>query len=110
MQRIIQHLFQAPALEDVSRERLEAFVEEHPSFGIGHYLLSRKLQAEGDDRFSEEAQRTCLYFSNPLWLQWLLINVKENGVTAEPADVYRAEPVIAEEPVTWTPPAIMSAT
>ena len=71
---ILQHLFQVSALEDVSRERLESFVESYPSYGIGHYLLSCKLQAEGSDRFLPETQRTCLYFSNPLWLQWLLQN------------------------------------
>ena len=71
---IIQHLFQVSSLEDVSRERLESFVESYPSYGIGHYLLSCKLQAEGSDRFLPETQRTCLYFSNPLWLQWLLQN------------------------------------
>jgi hypothetical protein len=69
---IIQHLFQVSTLEDVSRERLESFVESYPSYGIGHYLLSCKLQAEGSERFLPETQRTCLYFSNPLWLQWLL--------------------------------------
>jgi hypothetical protein len=75
---IIQHLFQVSSLEDVSRERLESFVEAYPTFGIGHYLLSCKLQAEGSDKFLPETQRTCLYFSNPLWLQWLLQNT--NGV------------------------------
>ncbi|HWB91178.1 MAG TPA: hypothetical protein VG605_04980, partial [Puia sp.] len=79
-QPIIQHLFQVASLEDVSRERLESFVETYPSFGIGHYLLSRKLQAEGADSFQSETQRTCLYFSNPLWLQWLLENGEPRGV------------------------------
>lgn len=74
MQPIIQHLFQASSLEDVSRQRLESFVEEYPSFGIGHYLLSRKLRTEGDGNYREETQKTNLYFTNPFWLQWLLEN------------------------------------
>ena len=89
---IIQHLFQVSSLEDVSRERLEAFVEAYPSYGIGHYLLTCKLQAEGSERFMPETQRTCLYFSNPLWLQWLLQN--SDGLAAEPP----AETSVAEEP------------
>ena len=72
MQPIIQHLFQASSLEDVSRQRLESFVAEYPSFGIGHFLLSRKLQAEGASNYMEETQKTNLYFTNPFWLQWLL--------------------------------------
>jgi hypothetical protein len=79
---IIQHLFQVNSLEDVSRERLETFVEEYPSFGIGHYLLSRKLQKEDTGGFEEKTKLTCLYFSNPFWLQWLLENTDVGGQKA----------------------------
>jgi len=74
MQPAIRHLFQTSALDDVSRERLEAFVEEYPCFGFGHYLLSRKLRAENADHFLTATQKTGLYFPNPFWLQWLLEN------------------------------------
>ena len=84
--QIIQHLFQVNSLEDVSRERLETFVEEYPSFGIGHYLLSRKLQKEDARGFEEKTQLTCLYFSNPFWLQWLLENTDVGGQTVVPEE------------------------
>jgi hypothetical protein len=71
-QHIIRHLFRAESLEEVSRQQLEELVEEYPSFGVGRYLLSRKLQAEAADHFNEETQKTNLYFTNPFWLQWLL--------------------------------------
>ena len=110
MQPIIQHLFQANSLEDVSMERLEAFVEEYPSFGIGHFLLSRKLQVEDAGRYSGETQRTNLYFTNPFWLQWMLENSGANGAarditpaatTPEPfvSDTFVSEPFdVTEEP------------
>ncbi|HEY4334915.1 MAG TPA: hypothetical protein VGM89_03435, partial [Puia sp.] len=82
MQPILQHLFQASSLDDISRQRLESFVQEYPSFGIGHYLLSRKLKAEGAEEFSAEAQKTGLYFSNPFWLQWQLDHVVMAGAHA----------------------------
>jgi len=72
MQHILQHLFQVKNLEEVPRQRLEELVEEYPSFGVGRYLLSRKLQTEASDHFSGEAQKANLYFTNPFWLQWLL--------------------------------------
>jgi hypothetical protein len=72
MQHIIRHLFRAESLEEVSRQQLEELVEEYPSFGVGRYLLSHKLQAEGAEHFNEETQKTNLYFTNPFWLQWLL--------------------------------------
>ena len=100
---IIQHLFQVSSLEDVRRERLEAFVETYPSYGIGHYLLSCKLQAEGSERFITETQRTCLYFSNPLWLQWQLQNLDgrtTDAVATPPVETsYREEPAVEETPV-----------
>lgn len=71
-QHIIRHLFQVDTLEEVPRQQLEELVEEYPSFGVGRYLLSRKLQAEAADHFGEETQKTNLYFSNPFWLQLLL--------------------------------------
>lgn len=98
MQPIIQHLFQAPSLEDVSRTRLEAFVEEFPAFGIGHYLLSRKLKAEGSERFAQETQRTGLYFTNPFWLQWQLEHLPAAG--SRPEELTPAEPGLAEADTT----------
>lgn len=91
MQPIIQHLFQVSSLEDVSRQRLESFVAEYPSFGIGHYLLSRKLQAEGADRYIEETQKTNLYFTNPFWLQWLLENSREGKARKEEETAHPVE-------------------
>ena len=99
LQPIIQHLFQVSSLEDVSRQRLESFVEEYPSFGIGHYLLSCKLRGEDHTLFQTETQRTSLYFSNPFWLQWLLDNSENAGGRTETAveTVHGMEPV--QEPV-----------
>ncbi len=99
LQPIIQHLFQVSSLEDVSRQQLESFVEEYPSFGIGHYLLSCKLRGEDQTRFQTETQRTSLYFSNPFWLQWLLDNTENGGGRTETAveTVHGMEPV--QEPV-----------
>ena len=101
IQPIIQHLFRASSLEDLSRERLESFVAEYPSFGIGHYLLSRKLLAEGADSYMEETQRTSLYFTNPFWLQWLMENPEEGvagGVVRSAAPVHQ----VVETPLAVT--------
>ena len=109
MQPIIQHLFQTASLEEVSRERLESFVEEYPSFGIGHYLLSHKLQSEDPGAFQEATQKTCLYFSNPFWLQWLLGNSSTNNGQEERADTLAAgipaEAILAGEPAMDTLPS-----
>jgi len=100
MQPILQHLFQASSLDDISRQRLESFVQEYPSFGIGHYLLSRKLKAEGSDEFAAETQKTSLYFTNPFWLQWQLDHVAMAGghVERAAAPAFAPETAFAPEP------------
>jgi hypothetical protein len=90
MQTTIQHLFQVTALEDVPRERLESFVEEYPFFGYGHYLLSRKLQTTAAGEFTGTTAKTSLYFSNPFWLEWLLVNAPK---AAEAEGRKKAAPV-----------------
>lgn len=102
MQQIIRHLFQVDTLEEVPRERLEELVGSYPSFGVGRYLLSRKLQTENAGHFSEETQKTNLYFSNPFWLQWLLQNEVEEQRpaytrTASPVYTHVEEPAVADD-------------
>ena len=92
MQPAIQHLFQVSTLEDVPREELERLTREHPCFGYGHFLLSRKLRAENDDRFLSVTQKASLHFSNPLWLQWMLDNAPESARMR----VMRSEPAMPE--------------
>src|SRR5882724_11030869 len=76
-QYILQHLFGEGRLEDVSVDQLRQLVDEYPSFNVGHYLLSIKLQKEKDEDYLPETQKTALYFHNPLWLQWLLQTTEE---------------------------------
>jgi len=116
-QHIIRHLFQVDTLEEVPRQQLEELVEEYPSFGVGRYLLSRKLQAEAADHFGEEAQKTNLYFTNPFWLQLLLQNEAPRPVTEwRPASEWNAAgeaELPAEEvfaPVTDTTEAAIDTT
>lgn len=91
-QHIIKHLFRVDTLEEVSRQQLEELVEEYPSFGVGRYLLSHKLQAEAADRFGEETQKTNLYFTNPFWLQWLLQDqASRPSVEWRPASAWKGD-------------------
>ncbi len=78
-QHIVKQLFGDTTLENVSVQQLEELVLLYPSFSIGHYLLSKKLQQEGNTwAFSQQTQKTALYFSNPFWLQWLLKNARDD--------------------------------
>ena len=107
MQTTIQHLFQVTALEDVPRERLESFVEEYPFFGYGHYLLSRKLRAENSVEFTGTTAKTSLYFSNPFWLEWLLVNAPEAAKPIAGGDFAEESLPEPEEKDIWSTPEML---
>jgi hypothetical protein len=96
---LLDSLFGVKTLDEVSVEALREMVSEFPSFNAGHFLLSRKLQADNDPAFEEETRKTALYFNNPVWLQWLLDS--ESGNNGHPA-IARAErmPPSVTEPET----------
>ena len=83
---IIQHLFKANSLDDVSIKQIEDLSNQYPFFNVGHYLLSKKLYAEKAGNFLDETKRTALYFDNPFWLQWLL----QNAVDEKSSDIKTA--------------------
>jgi hypothetical protein len=80
-QHIIEILFGREKLEDVTVNQLKDLVKEYPSFNIGHYLLSKKLQAENHEEFLPETKKTALYINNPFWLQWLLQQVNDEPIS-----------------------------
>lgn len=73
-QQILKQLFRTDGtIEEIALEQIEAVATQYPYFGVGHFLLSRKLQTDQySHSFSQQTQKTALYFSNPFWLQWLL--------------------------------------
>jgi hypothetical protein len=81
-QHIIEILFGREKLEDVTVNQLKDLVKEYPAFNIGHYLLSKKLQAENHEEFLPETKKTALYINNPFWLQWLLQQVNDEPISS----------------------------
>ena len=98
IQHILRYLFGADRLEEVSIDQLKELVDEYPSFNVGHYLLSKKLQEENDTTYQQENQRTALYFNNPFWLQWLLqSNGKEQMPETQEMFFYAEEESVLPE-------------
>src|SRR5579871_4421898 len=100
-QHIIKKIFKADSLENISVEELQRVTEEYPSFGIGHYLLSKKLlEQKATTEFQHQSKKTSLYFPNPFWLQWLFQH--ENDHVDSTKKQYEVEQSISEiktEPV-----------
>ena len=89
LEKTLSHLTGNSNIDQVSIEELESLTKNYPYFPVGHMLLSKKLKSQADPRFLSQVQKTALYFSNPYWLHYQLLN-----------DVPTA-PVIHDERITY---------
>ncbi len=56
-----------------NKEDLEAVVERYPYFGFAHFLLLRNNIIQKDEKIENQLQKTALYFTNPYWLNFLIV-------------------------------------
>lgn len=85
--QLVQVLFKKNSLQDCSRWELEILADKYPYFGIAQLLVSGKLKEENKEDYEKQVQRTSLYFTNPLWLDYILN--KKSG--AEPVTEQKRE-------------------
>jgi len=72
IEKILFQLTGKAKLSDVSLIEIQKITEAHPYFSVGHFLLCKKLQTQQEQAPESQLQRTVVYFSNPLWLNYLL--------------------------------------
>jgi hypothetical protein len=95
---IVKHLFSKKNLDEVSEHELEDFVDMHPYFAAGHFLLAKKLQRTRPDQVQETVATTALYYNNALWLQWLLDqDITRKKQPEKPTVANNHEEVVTEE-------------
>jgi hypothetical protein len=80
--QLVQVLFKKNSLQDCSRWELEILADKYPYFGIAQLLVSEKLKEENKEDYEKQVQKTSLYFTNPLWLDYILN--KKNGAETTP--------------------------
>ena len=90
--RALNYLTGSGNIDAVAAEDLEKLVNDHPHFPVAHFLLSKKLKKENSAGFLSQVQKTALYFPNPYWLHYQLINDLPN----EPIIYETDEPAINE--------------
>jgi hypothetical protein len=73
--QIIQQFFRKDSLGQVSEEELRRFVTDYPYATVGHLLLAKK-ESEAGINAEETLRDTALFINNPLWLQWILDDLK----------------------------------
>jgi len=70
--QLVKTLLQKESLDLCSVQELEEYADRHPYFGAAQLLLAKKLQAEDQERYVTQLQKTLLFFHNPLWVEKLL--------------------------------------
>lgn len=83
--QLVKSLLLKDSLEQCSLHEVEQFAERYPYFGAAQLLLTKKLQSENPSRYTEQLQKTYLFFHNPLWVEQLL---SDTGT----ADIKKAAP------------------
>jgi hypothetical protein len=74
--QLVKTLLQKDTIDDCSLSELRQFADRHPYFGAAQLLLTKKLQQENDDEYTDQLQKTFLFFHNPVWVEHLL---SDNG-------------------------------
>ncbi|MCW3117109.1 MAG: hypothetical protein JWM28_1191 [Chitinophagaceae bacterium] len=72
--QLAQSLFKKNSLQECSRWELEILADHYPYFGIAQFLVTGKLKDENAETFGRQLEKTSLYFTNPLWLDYVINN------------------------------------
>ena len=81
--QLVKSLLQKDSIEQCSIEELQQYAERHPYFGAAQLLLAKKMKVENDEQYSNQLQKTYLFFHNPLWVEALL-NETGNAIIKYP--------------------------
>lgn len=73
-QKVLRYLTGSENIDAVTIDELQKLVNENPYFPVAQFLLAQKLKKENTSHFLPQVQKTALYFFNPFWLHYQLIN------------------------------------
>ncbi len=83
VEKCLLNLCESDKIDRVSQETLTALTDKYPYFSIGQMLLSKKMQSQQSPAFLSQVQKTALFFNNPSWLHFQLLN-QVPSITVEP--------------------------
>jgi hypothetical protein len=107
--QLVKSLLRKDSIEDCSLQEVQQFADQHPYFGAAQLLLAKKLQTENSSQYSEQLEKTSLFFHNPLWLERLLNETTGTAEVTNPVPEVTANipapvlPEIKSEPVVVFP-------
>jgi hypothetical protein len=69
---LVKQFFRKETLQEVSVDELQQFTDSFPFSAAGQFLYAKKLQDGGTGDAKQQAEKSTLYFHNPIWSSWLL--------------------------------------
>jgi hypothetical protein len=76
LEKASSHLTGTNNISQVNTEELEKIARDYPYFSVSHVLLAKKYKAENHSGFLTQVQKAALYFNNPYWLHYQLLDAQ----------------------------------
>lgn len=74
LQKTLHQLTGHSNIADAGIDELFQLTDSHPYFALPHFFLTQKLKDEKHQAYISQLQKTALYFTNPYWLHYQLMN------------------------------------
>ncbi len=69
------------SLNDVSEDELKIIADNYPYFGAAQFLFAKKLHDDNKEDYKNALQKSAIYFTNTLWLNYNFLKEIEAGET-----------------------------
>ncbi len=97
---LLQKIFRAGRLEETDVLNMEQLAGEYPYFAPLQYLLAKKYRQLNYEAYKSQITKTAIFFSNPHWLNDLLLSDEEADLKDEDTGEH-----IVEEQTLHIPPS-----
>jgi len=105
LEKALYHLTQKSNLSDISVDELSHLVIQYPYFAPAQLALAVKLKADNSFQASAQLQKTAVYFANPNWLQYQLMNGEAKNLRIAAVDTVTTTIPTSNEPESTAPVA-----
>lgn len=98
-EKALYHLTGKLALNHAGFDLLQKLADESPYFAPAQFLLTAGLKKQaGYEQWMKSAQKTNLYFTNPLWLQYQLENIHMSSFKEDANVELKAKELFSNQP------------
>ena len=98
LEKTLFHLTQKSNLTEISVDELSHLVTQYPYFAAAQLALAAKLKQDNSSQALSQLQKTAVFFVNPNWLQYQLMNGEAKNLKTADSDPQHQTTTQANEP------------